>query len=174
MSRDVCVVDTEGHVCVGRHRGICVCGEAPRDVCVLGGTEGRVCGGHGGTCVCGGHGRTCVCGEALRDVCVYGGTEGHVCGVGHRGTCVCGEVYMYVLKSNLFLLNPHTPAMTGFIYTIVILQLKHYNMPETILRAFDVITIVVPPALPAALTVGTVYALNRLRRQKIYCISPQR
>ena len=92
----------------------------------------------------------------------------------HGGTCVCGEVYVYVLKSNLFLLNPHAPAMTGFIYTIVILQLKHYNIQETILRAFDVITIVVPPALPAALTVGTVYALNRLRRQRIYCISPQR
>ena len=42
------------------------------------------------------------------------------------------------------------------------------------LRAFDVITIVVPPALPAALTVGTVYALARLRRNMIFCTSPQR
>ena len=36
------------------------------------------------------------------------------------------------------------------------------------------ITTVVPPALPAALTVGTVYALARLRRKNIFCISPQR
>ena len=65
-------------------------------------------------------------------------------------------------------------AAGGFIYTISILQAKHYQVKETILRALDVITIIVPPALPAALTVGTVYALNRLRKQKIYCISPQR
>ena len=65
-------------------------------------------------------------------------------------------------------------ALGGFIYTITILQVKHYEVKETILRAFDLITTVVPPALPAALTVGTVYALNRLRKQKIYCISPQR
>lgn len=65
-------------------------------------------------------------------------------------------------------------AAGGFIYTITILQAKNYNVKETILRACDVITIIVPPALPAALTVGTVYALSRLRKQKIYCISPQR
>ncbi len=33
---------------------------------------------------------------------------------------------------------------------------------------------VVPPALPAAMTVGTVYALHRLRRDGIFCISPPR
>ena len=66
------------------------------------------------------------------------------------------------------------PAFCGFCYTITVEQMKHYDVEETIYRAFDVITIVVPPALPAALTVGTVYALNRLRKQQIYCISPQR
>ena len=38
----------------------------------------------------------------------------------------------------------------------------------------DVLTIVVPPALPAAMTVGTVYAQNRLKKKKIFCISPPR
>ena len=52
--------------------------------------------------------------------------------------------------------------------------LQYNNIEETILRAFDVITTVVPPALPAALTVGTVYSLSRLKKQNIYCISPQR
>ena len=32
----------------------------------------------------------------------------------------------------------------------------------------------VPPALPAAMTVGTYYAQNRLKKTKIFCISPQR
>ena len=77
-------------------------------------------------------------------------------------------------SASLSLPPPLSPAAGGFIYTVSILQAKHYQVKETILRALDVITIIVPPALPAALTVGTVYALNRLRKQKIYCISPQR
>ncbi|RVX69518.1 hypothetical protein B0A52_06582 [Exophiala mesophila] len=43
-----------------------------------------------------------------------------------------------------------------------------------IVRALDLITIVVPPALPATLTIGTNFALSRLKRQQIFCISPQR
>lgn len=45
---------------------------------------------------------------------------------------------------------------------------------ETLVRALDIITIVVPPALPAAMTIGTVYAQNRLKKQGIFCISPPR
>lgn len=67
-------------------------------------------------------------------------------------------------------------AVLSFIYTILVLQLRSppYDLGETILRSFDIITTVVPPSLPAAITVGTVYALNRLRKHQIYCISPQR
>lgn len=35
------------------------------------------------------------------------------------------------------------------------------------------ITIVVPPALPAAMTVGIVFAQSRLKKSLIYCISPR-
>lgn len=38
----------------------------------------------------------------------------------------------------------------------------------------DVITIAVPPALPATLSIGTSFALSRLKRKQIFCISPQR
>ena len=31
-----------------------------------------------------------------------------------------------------------------------------------------------PPALPAAMTAGTIFALSRLRRTRIFCISPPR
>ena len=31
-----------------------------------------------------------------------------------------------------------------------------------------------PPALPAAMTAGTAFALARLRKKKIFCISPPR
>ncbi|WRT67812.1 uncharacterized protein IL334_004786 [Kwoniella shivajii] len=42
------------------------------------------------------------------------------------------------------------------------------------LRALDLITIVVPPALPATLTIGTTFAIERLRKSGIFCISPNR
>ena len=41
-------------------------------------------------------------------------------------------------------------------------------------KSLDVITIAVPPALPAAMSVGIVYALQRLKKQDIYCINPSR
>ena len=36
------------------------------------------------------------------------------------------------------------------------------------------ITITVPPALPAAMTAGTTFAISRLKKRKIFCISPPR
>ncbi|MCJ1260209.1 hypothetical protein MMC22_000068 [Lobaria immixta] len=45
---------------------------------------------------------------------------------------------------------------------------------EILIRALDLITIVVPPALPATLSIGTNFALSRLKKKNIFCISPQR
>lgn len=42
-----------------------------------------------------------------------------------------------------------------------------------ILESLDLITVVVPPALPAAMTVGHMYAQNRLGKRDIYCITPR-
>ena len=43
-----------------------------------------------------------------------------------------------------------------------------------LIRALDLITIVVPPALPATLTIGTTFAIDRLRKLGVFCISPNR
>lgn len=43
-----------------------------------------------------------------------------------------------------------------------------------VLRALDLITIVVPPALPATMSIGTSFAIHRLKRKGIFCISPPR
>ncbi|KAL8914093.1 MAG: hypothetical protein Q9171_001209 [Xanthocarpia ochracea] len=61
-------------------------------------------------------------------------------------------------------------AGVGFIASFVNFLAWHL----IIVRALDLITIVVPPALPATLTIGTNFALSRLRTKKIFCISPQR
>lgn len=42
------------------------------------------------------------------------------------------------------------------------------------IRSLDIVTIVVPPALPAALTTGTIYAQQRLKKNGVFCISPPR
>lgn len=43
-----------------------------------------------------------------------------------------------------------------------------------VIRALDLITVVVPPALPATLSIGTTFAIGRLRKLGIFCISPNR
>jgi cation-transporting ATPase 13A2 len=42
------------------------------------------------------------------------------------------------------------------------------------LRALDLVTVVVPPALPATLSIGTSFALARLRAAGVFCIAPSR
>jgi P-type E1-E2 ATPase len=44
---------------------------------------------------------------------------------------------------------------------------------DIIIRTLDMVIIAIPPALPAAMTVGIVLAQKRLRRQLIYCINPR-
>lgn len=56
-------------------------------------------------------------------------------------------------------------------YAPLVLQVP---VGQIIIRALDLVTVIVPPALPAAMTVGTIYAQNRLKKQGIFCISPPR
>ncbi|KAJ8016642.1 hypothetical protein DPEC_G00009360 [Dallia pectoralis] len=65
-------------------------------------------------------------------------------------------------------------ALCGTIYSLVILSRTNITWWELLIRALDIVTIVVPPALPAAITTGTIYAQRRLKRDGIYCISPPR
>lgn len=65
-------------------------------------------------------------------------------------------------------------AILGFIASFVNFLRLHLAWHLIIVRALDLITIVVPPALPATLTIGTNFALGRLKKKQIFCISPQR
>lgn len=65
-------------------------------------------------------------------------------------------------------------AFIGFIASFVNFVRMELEWHLIIVRALDLITIVVPPALPATLSIGTNFALSRLRNKQIYCISPQR
>ena len=50
------------------------------------------------------------------------------------------------------------------------------NVPVEVLvdRALDLLTVTVPPALPAAMSCGIVFAISRLKKLDIFCISPPR
>lgn len=58
-----------------------------------------------------------------------------------------------------------------FWFLLHVLQVPAHTI---IIESLDIITITVPPALPAAMTAGIVYAQRRLKRVGIFCISPQR
>ncbi|XP_060580434.1 polyamine-transporting ATPase 13A3-like [Ruditapes philippinarum] len=64
-------------------------------------------------------------------------------------------------------------ALMGFIYTVVLMTERGDSAGDIVKRSLDLITIAVPPALPAALTVGIVFAQRRMKQAKIYCISPR-
>ncbi|KIH88649.1 cation-transporting ATPase 13A3/4/5 [Sporothrix brasiliensis 5110] len=65
-------------------------------------------------------------------------------------------------------------ALLGFIASFINFVRLGLAWHLIVVRALDLITIVVPPALPATLTIGTNFAISRLRAKKIFCISPQR
>ncbi|KIW09275.1 uncharacterized protein PV09_00196 [Verruconis gallopava] len=65
-------------------------------------------------------------------------------------------------------------AAIGFVASFINFVKLGLEWHLIVVRALDLITIVVPPALPATLTIGTQFALNRLKGKQIFCISPQR
>uniref|UniRef100_A0A4W3IJN4 Cation-transporting ATPase n=1 Tax=Callorhinchus milii TaxID=7868 RepID=A0A4W3IJN4_CALMI len=73
----------------------------------------------------------------------------------------------------LFLLCLVGVAGFGFLYTVVNSALNGVSS-TIIIESLDIVTITVPPALPAAMTAGIVYAQRRLKNLAIFCISPQR
>ncbi|XP_012274124.1 probable cation-transporting ATPase 13A3 [Orussus abietinus] len=62
-------------------------------------------------------------------------------------------------------------ATFGFIYTVVSKMYRGTTAGHIAIEALDVFTIAIPPALPAAMTVGKLYAQARLKRAQIYCIN---
>nr|CAD7204208.1 unnamed protein product [Timema douglasi] len=62
-------------------------------------------------------------------------------------------------------------AALGLIYTVIMKSEKGISPSDIAIKALDIITIVIPPALPAAMTVGKLYAQNRLKALNIFCMN---
>lgn len=65
-------------------------------------------------------------------------------------------------------------ASFGFIGSSINFLRMGIDWGTVMVRALDLITIVVPPALPATMSIGTSFAMSRLRKRNIFCISPSR
>jgi len=65
-------------------------------------------------------------------------------------------------------------TLFGFLLTIPHLLSFHYSHLELLFRALDLLTISIPPSLPAVLCSCVLFSIRRLSSQGIYCISPQR
>ncbi|XP_056008608.1 polyamine-transporting ATPase 13A3-like isoform X2 [Ostrea edulis] len=81
------------------------------------------------------------------------------------------KFYRDAMKFILFL---GCMAALGMTYSIIVYVKQGVYPMRILVRVLDIITIIVPPALPAAMTVGTVFAQSRLKKKGIYCISPPR
>ncbi|QRW21722.1 cation transport ATPase [Rhizoctonia solani] len=65
-------------------------------------------------------------------------------------------------------------AVLGFMASAVQFVKLGIAWQTILVRALDLITIVVPPALPATLSIGTAFAISRLRKAGVFCIAPTR
>nr|XP_017820271.3 probable cation-transporting ATPase 13A5 isoform X2 [Callithrix jacchus] len=65
-------------------------------------------------------------------------------------------------------------GVVGFFYALGVYTYHGIPPKDTVTIALILLTVTVPPVLPAALTIGIVYAQKRLKKKKIFCISPQR
>ncbi|XP_063897760.1 polyamine-transporting ATPase 13A3 [Helicoverpa armigera] len=62
-------------------------------------------------------------------------------------------------------------AVLGLAYTVALKAYRSLRPGDIAIKALDIITIVIPPALPAAMTVGRLYAVARLKRGRIACLN---
>ena len=65
-------------------------------------------------------------------------------------------------------------ASVGMVYQSLAMMRYGAELKHIILTACDIVTIAVPPALPAAICIGLEMSMRRLRRLCIYCTSPSR
>ncbi|KAM9316542.1 putative cation-transporting ATPase 13A4 [Gastrophryne carolinensis] len=65
-------------------------------------------------------------------------------------------------------------AIIGFIYTVVLYAVKGETVRDIVVKSLIAVTVAIPPVLPAALATAIIYAQKRLKKKKIFCISPQR
>jgi len=81
--------------------------------------------------------------------------------------------FQFEKDSHKFIAGMAGIATVGMIYSMARMVIAEESFHDVVFEVFDLITIVVPPALPAAMTIGIVLANQRLIPKNIFCISPR-
>ena len=82
--------------------------------------------------------------------------------------------FKFYQDSIKFILFLSAVAVIGMAYCLYVYVSRGSEWTMTLKRCLDIITVVVPPALPAAMTIGIFYGQKRLRKNKIFCLQPNR
>lgn len=82
--------------------------------------------------------------------------------------------FSFYRDSLLYILIFGILAIIGWACSLQQLIDLGFEPVEIIQKTGDLVTIAVPPTLPAAMTIGTSFSLWRLRKKGIFCISPPR
>ncbi|XP_066458024.1 probable cation-transporting ATPase 13A4 isoform X2 [Eleutherodactylus coqui] len=65
-------------------------------------------------------------------------------------------------------------SVIGFIYTVVVFAVKGASVRDIVVKSLLAVTAAIPPVLPAAVATAIMYAQKRLKKKKIFCLSPER
>jgi cation-transporting ATPase 13A2 len=82
--------------------------------------------------------------------------------------------FKFYQDSLIFVAVMAVVGVIGFLATLPQLIKLGTTTDDLVDKSLDLITITVPPALPAAMSVGVAFAIQRLKRSQIFCISPPR
>ncbi|XP_066458045.1 probable cation-transporting ATPase 13A4 isoform X2 [Eleutherodactylus coqui] len=73
-----------------------------------------------------------------------------------------------------FLMCLVAASVIGFIYTVVVFAVKGASVRDIVVKSLLAVTVAIPPVLPAAVATAIMYAQKRLKKKKIFCLSPER
>ncbi|XP_018422660.1 PREDICTED: probable cation-transporting ATPase 13A4 [Nanorana parkeri] len=65
-------------------------------------------------------------------------------------------------------------AVVGIVYAVIIFAQRQVSVGRIIVESLVLLTSAICPIIPAALTVGIIYAQSRLKKKSVFCISPDR
>ena len=82
--------------------------------------------------------------------------------------------FSFYSDSMKFLLFMFLFGIAGISYSLYNQSTKNAPLRDMIISCFDLLTTIVPPALPIAMTATISMAISRLKKRGIYCISPPR
>jgi cation-transporting ATPase 13A2 len=83
------------------------------------------------------------------------------------------QVFRFFRDALIFLAILFAVTVAGFCWSIYKFVSGGAPPLTTIVRVLDLFTIVIPPALPIAMTAGASFAVARLRDHGIYCVVPK-